>query len=867
MQILQHYYTSFINRQTGNAGFQVKALSPELSPDAQSLITGLIAYRIPPTLDERALATHPVALRYYYENSRQTYLLCSQSNGPDENGRPGNFFAHTLILKPEDFKQIPPIFYWGSSFWQTKDSSTSEILDPLSPKEMISALEIEGVWTFLDEKISPNGKKRLEYFPKLMAAVIQAHRTHRRIVIIDSAENVALWIAAVSCMLPPDYRPLLSFATYHHDPYQSPFLITGTTSDSAFRATDDEYITFFILNTETDQVSDVDPSPYAEEAKIAGQSMEEYEQRLLSLFSDYVRRFPPAEHIGEQLDQLVRYARILSQPEVVFKDAELSALNTVLTVFEQSTDTNQEDVEELKKLHEILENAWTRQDERAIEQVRNRNVQLCQSYKILTGKMVMTSLEHASLLLWHSKGETAEKHLASVRELYGKRIFEKAVNNPEYWNWLDQNLKLVAQRAPDEWEQLARSILASKALAPLPENWENELVRVALSKVSLSNFPEDVDMCEKYYNYKGIDIEQRVVMRGLLAMKYGQLSEELSKDLAGYFKEHPMEEARSFILKMLDRPLKEQDHNLMIKAVFVWSWPGFFWPDYFWDPYWEAVYTSFVDSSRVEQMINVLEYWFAATPQTFQFASMPQTSDRDYIPQYFFLHLPRQIGQWQKESSFPAFAYQINAIIASRREAWQPLLQPLLGSKKNVLVSAGQNIGAVGLGLAAQLRRRFDSHYAQQQIEKTQAEQQWRAEFSDSVAELFKYKDIREAHRRYVQDTYQIEHRELFWECYWQHMTDLFLSQYAALIVDLLAFWFEDGYRELEQQLYLVPAFFLGFADAIDRARKEQRFGESAYRVHEHAQKHKYFWYQLVENYFIEPEREEHNPSPKTRTY
>src|SRR6266568_8945776 len=112
MSVLQYYYTSFVHSQTNSAGFQVKAMSPGILPETQALIARLIAYRFPMTLDERAIQSHPAALRYYYESPQECILLCSQSNGNDESGRPGNFFVHTLILEPEMFKTMPPIFYW-----------------------------------------------------------------------------------------------------------------------------------------------------------------------------------------------------------------------------------------------------------------------------------------------------------------------------------------------------------------------------------------------------------------------------------------------------------------------------------------------------------------------------------------------------------------------------------------------------------------------------------------------------------------------------------------------------------------------------------------------------------------------------------
>jgi hypothetical protein len=195
------------------------------------------------------------------------------------------------------------------------------------------------------------------------------------------------------------------------------------------------------------------------------------------------------------------------------------------------------------------------------------------------------------------------------------------------------------------------------------------------------------------------------------------------------------------------------------------------------------------------------------------------------------------------------------------------LLRDLLSGKKNLLTSAGQNIAAVGQGFASHLRRRLDSQYASQQSEKTQDEQQSRVAFSASIAELFQQKDVRKAHQQDLQKIYKIKYQELFWECYWQYMTDLFLSQDTTQVLDILAFWFEDGYNMLEHQMYLIPSFFLGFADALDGVKKERKFGERARKLHECGLKNQqeYAWYVLVAEYFVEPERKGRLPFSKNR--
>ena len=458
------------------------------------------------------------------------------------------------------------------------------------------------------------------------------------------------------------------------------------------------------------------------------------------------------------------------------------------------------------------------------------------SYRVIVRKAVPDIAKHELRYQMHMARKHKDVNL-DLQELERWIIYAKRYQIEEDISLLVYEglgyLKKIAVQVPEQWERLASRILVSKALEPLPLDWEDELVGVALAKVSLSRFtPADLDMCEKYGQRRGIAAERRVVIGGLLAMKYGQLDRELSEGLLGYFKAHPeqyQEEARSFVLNFFAHPLREQEHNLMVDAVFSWSCPA-----YFWGPYWEAISQRFTDTSQAEQIANVLGYWFAAVPKAFQ---------RDWILQYFFLHLPSQIEQWQKDRGFPA----TGRIIAQRKEAWYPLWQDLCGGKKNVLVSA---VGMVGQGIQL-LRGSSDK-----QSEKT-PEQQRREALSKDIAKLFKQEDVRRSHRQDLQKIYKIKDRELFWECYWQHMTDLCLSENAAQMLDLLAFWFEDGYSVLKQQHYLVPTFFLGFADALDRTRKDRKlFGERARLVHKCVQKNQPEWYPLVEEFFVvEPER------------
>jgi hypothetical protein len=136
-------------------------------------------------------------------------------------------------------------------------------------------------------------------------------------VICDSDEHVALWVAAVSCLLPPAYRPLLTFATYHHDPRQAPFMIVG--ADATYSAILKDDASIFLLDAVHERSSPVEPSPYAELAVAAAQP-DLYESILLTLFAttfalDEADALPV--RIDERLDQLALYVRdhVIDDPD------------------------------------------------------------------------------------------------------------------------------------------------------------------------------------------------------------------------------------------------------------------------------------------------------------------------------------------------------------------------------------------------------------------------------------------------------------------------------------------------------------------------------------------------------------------------
>ena len=327
MVMRQLYYTSCTKGTGAGSGFQVKALTPGMSQEERDALNRSLGYRIPPGLPSDDVDAHPVALRYQCLDALSCILLCSQSSGPDDAGRPGNFFAHCVLTDQKDFAFFPPVMYWKHPFWRREDHSDRLEIDPVGSFDMEPSMEFGDVWPFLDLE------RRREWFHSLLCAILRFGEDRRPVVIIDTADNVAMWVAAVTFALPAGIRPFISFATYHHDPYQVPFLITGTTSDSRFRCSADEYESYFVMNVPQGRISQVKPSEYASRA-CEGMHEASYEERLvefLAFCGDHARA--SQADFGRQLDGAARLFSVLREDGAKLDDS--STRQTIVGYLQQ----------------------------------------------------------------------------------------------------------------------------------------------------------------------------------------------------------------------------------------------------------------------------------------------------------------------------------------------------------------------------------------------------------------------------------------------------------------------------------------------------------------------------------------------------
>lgn len=825
MAVLQHYYTSYVNRETGSAGFQVKAMSPGISSDTQSTITRLISYRIPSRLDEYETSTHPVALRYYYRSPEEAILLCSQSNGTDENGRPGNFFAHSLITEPDIFANMPAILYWRSPLWRTKDQATRSVIEPLhSLEEIETSLDVEGVWHFLAQG------KRIEQFHQLMAAVVHCNSTQRRIVIIDDADHVALWIAAISFMLPPDYRPLLSFATYHHDPYQSQFMVTGTTSDSSFRASPDEYMSYFILNTETGKISDVDASAYAYEAAQAAQSYEIYESKLLSFITETIPFFPRPERIDEQLDYMALYAGLLAPNHAVsLTTKELKAIHVVLTTFEQMRYFTQEDLDDLRQIGGLLQETSLSQKDADVDLEYGRVVALLKKHKVPTDQSALREITYITQHLVNDIDLTPTlRRLEYMQQTYGEDLVIDTVNSPKYLQWLNQLTETITvAQLTQLWKHIGGF------LTPGPHS--KTFVITSLTCLNM----------------------------------YRNSRQASSKEVNKAFE--------ALILAMVDHEkdwlrLIVGNSSLLPERTFehFYCWMVGRYPLAARLPYREIAQIAYPDIIR-----NELRYEIARADQSKRLPVLEEWADYARSLQLTFLPtlLQEGITRIMKDTPENQRSKLATKILVN------PALAPLPPDVEERLVSDAisevslSHYTPLDIELCKKYRTRIPSstdtrvimdgllvmssgdlneelaHRLQQRMTNLRPEV-YEADTKSFVSQFLQVCTTARSHQLMINSFFDWHHSEAFWQPYWQSIQRLLTypgSSTAGHVVKLLSFWFAARPDELDG-MYLLHYFFMELPQKLDEAQETRSYQEAARYINALIETER--WYPLLQSYF-----------------
>jgi hypothetical protein len=829
MTMLQHYYTSCSNGVAGGVGFQCKAMSPNIRSEDIKTINNLIGYRIPSSLVDAPIDRHPIALRYEYLDRDKCILLCSQSNGNDENGRPGNFFAHSVITSPQDFDVFPPIMFWRSPFWVSCDDSTRLELPVLSAFEESPSLDFQQVWSFLESE------ERKSWFYKLLSAVISYGRTKRSIVILDDVDNIAMWIMATTVALPQIYRQYITFATYHHDPYQVPFLITGTTTDSRFRFSSDEYISFFILNTYEKRISDVEDSIYTQFI-LKNFTPDLYERKLLEFFEMCNSRLPadkPA-NMEAALSSIAKFYMTIRDKTLALPDIHAyEGLKLFIRYTESIREIYPSDLDDLVSTVDLLGKQVSLRPEIPIVQDYGSALrQLKRLHPNYAGHAKEDLLFLANLAL-NGNEDVVKSLLATYSDVYHTEILSNVISQVDYLSYLHS-------KAPRN--QLVVHLLIWKYLLPFARvDASTKIILTELLKNSLSTIREkyiqgdpDIPSPEADQLLDAVIGATNNNQKFLL-----EIGQSLSNDDIRY-------------------PFNWLYYKLVCKVALAER-----------KPYRNIVSTLIpqllvyeirrdVRFRGISNIIQTLEEWIDHTTDYSSDQTLIVTQGLDAI--WKSLPPERRIKTSEVILLNPKILQQLNQVWVSKLlldyfslssfqnlgQSSQTLFEKYINWPNLSIEQRGMIGGSLAVSTGKFLEktvpdiRMFLSRLDAASYEKEAGKLIWRF-FSKGMTV--------DTHLEMLQATYVQQYEAIFWNVYWNYFKQLVLDYHRSKdFVSLLSFWFDDSFGIFSELPYLGQSFFLELSSVLEDLQKEKEFERSAHLVVLEAAKLP--WFNLVEQYF-----------------
>ena len=228
--IRQLYYTSVLNGPSGLSGFQFCARSDGIDDDVLRSVERLTVYEKPRDISSDAdISAFPVNLIYHPALSPSGLKLLAQVKftGEDFSQRPGNYFAHSLLIDDlvADLDGFLPAEMWEAPVWRSEPGPTAQL-------PVLGPLAARGVQTRrrLHEDLA-----RTEEFSHRLARLADAAdgavSGGRQILLVGaSSQAVWQWIMAASYLLGPEIAPRMSFCTYAHDPARAQAHIVGVVS-------------------------------------------------------------------------------------------------------------------------------------------------------------------------------------------------------------------------------------------------------------------------------------------------------------------------------------------------------------------------------------------------------------------------------------------------------------------------------------------------------------------------------------------------------------------------------------------------------------------------------------------------------------
>ncbi|ONH24749.1 GTPase-associated protein 1-related protein [Pseudofrankia asymbiotica] len=266
MSFQQLYYTSCARGISGFPGFQFNAASDDVPPEVMRRVEGLTAYTppksVPYNADAAAIAVCPVNLCFEPADDHSV-LANVVFLGNDYSKRFGNYFAHALVSTDiaGQLGEALPIELWRSPAWTHRESSDTH-LDDLPAPPLLGPLDRAAAAEFLE--VDPDRVDVLSALLTAVAAGMTASERRSTILIEETSELAAHWVALVSYLLPPALARRMSFATYHSRPAFCTLDLVATVPETEVERDSAAFTTYVQFDVPGGRSSDVAAADWAE---------------------------------------------------------------------------------------------------------------------------------------------------------------------------------------------------------------------------------------------------------------------------------------------------------------------------------------------------------------------------------------------------------------------------------------------------------------------------------------------------------------------------------------------------------------------------------------------------------------------------
>jgi hypothetical protein len=291
MKALQLHYTSCRRGQSGNAGFQTRALSQGIRSDEQREIERRGVYRPPRNARQdpapgEIVQNFPIAFRSYILESGRPAITRAVYVGRDYSGRWGNFFAHSLVFENGQISTLWPIDLYEWPGWREGLSSTEDSEETPPPLPLADLAGVPPAESFRFKELRDflrEDSGRCELLAKMGRAVFLGRASSRALVIRDTPLHGLYWIACLQKIFSPQHAAALTFSTYQDDP-RGCAAINATTGETDFTFDESERrFRFYEFDLTTGTHSEV-PEATDDYPAIAARWMAEDPAKLQQLY-------------------------------------------------------------------------------------------------------------------------------------------------------------------------------------------------------------------------------------------------------------------------------------------------------------------------------------------------------------------------------------------------------------------------------------------------------------------------------------------------------------------------------------------------------------------------------------------------------